>query len=170
MDKTSDNSMEMPATRPEAYMPLVSIAFISVLAAHVMRDAYGARFMPIFMSFWLIQFALVKLFDVQGFVDMFERYDLVASRVRGYGYLFPFIELALGLAYLGNYAPFYTSIVLLIVAFLGLASVLLNRNKSKLHCACMGTVAKVPLGRITIVESLLMLLMGAALLAQYMNQ
>lgn len=167
----NSNPLEEPVSKPEAYayMPLVAITFISVLAAHVMRDAYDTRFMPIFMSFWLIQFALVKLFDVQGFVGMFSQYDIISSRFPGYGYVYPFLELALGLAYLGNYFPFQTSIVLLAVASLGLLGVILQKRKGAVYCACMGTITRVPLGRVTVIENLLMIAMVAAHLAHHTN-
>jgi len=166
------NPMEEPITQPEAlaYMPLLAMTFTSLLAAEVLHSSYSEiTVMPMFMGIWLIQFSLIKLFDLQGFVERFSRYDVISSRVQAYGYVYPFIELALGLAFLGNYYPFYSSLVLLVISALSLLNVLLQRGRASVYCACMGSLVRVPLGRITAIENMAMLLMAAAHMAQHMN-
>lgn len=158
------------ATDLHSYTPLVAIAFVSVIAAHIMRDAYNLNFLPMFMSLFLIMFGMLKLFDIESFVDIFSRYDVVSSRIRGYAYLYPFIQLSLGFAYLGNYFPQQTSIVLIALSGLSLLSVMLQgRERRTVVCGALGCVVRVRLGRVTLVENLLMLVMGCAHLATHTN-
>jgi hypothetical protein len=145
----------------QAYRPVLAMTLVSVLVAHVLKASYAAPFMTTFMGLWLVQFALVKLFDLDGFVDKFARYDLVTKRVRAYGYAFPFIELVLGLAFLGGYYPLATHAVLLIVATVTLVGVFLQlKNKDVMHCACMGSTIKVPLSEVALIENALMIVMA----------
>ncbi len=58
-----------------------------------------------FMGFFLVVFALLKVFNLSGFADGFQKYDLLARRFRAYALAYPFIELALGLGYLAFWRP-----------------------------------------------------------------
>jgi hypothetical protein len=55
--------------------------------------------MHYFMGLFLVIYSMFKIFDLSGYADGFEMYDLLAKRVRAYAYVYPFVELALGLAY-----------------------------------------------------------------------
>ena len=109
---------------------------------------------------------MLKLFDVPGFADGFQKHDLIAKRFRPYALAYPFIELALGLAYQANLYPLITSTVLLVVMTLGAVGVLTALRKGlDVACACLGTVLKVPLSTVAVVEDLGMAAMAATMLA-----
>ena len=48
-----------------------------------------------FMGFFLIVFAMFKLFDLRGFADGFQKYDLLAMRCRPYALGYPLLDLLL---------------------------------------------------------------------------
>jgi hypothetical protein len=50
-----------------------------------------------FMGFSLVEFSMFKFFNIEGFADGFQMYDLLAKPLRPYAYLYPFMELGLGL-------------------------------------------------------------------------
>jgi hypothetical protein len=50
-----------------------------------------------FMGWWFIIFSLMKLYNLPAFVDGFVSYDIVAARWHLYAWIYPFIELVLGL-------------------------------------------------------------------------
>jgi len=152
-----------PAKPHLAYLPLVALVFVSTLIAEILHLSFGLPFMSMLMGFILIEFALVKLFDIDRFVEKFSKYDLISSRIKFYGYLFPLIELAIGLAYIGHYNPVVTSWVMLIIGTISIVGILLSlRKKEKLTCACMGSAADMPLGTITVIENALMIGMALA--------
>ena len=85
-----------------AYLPLIVLTTIAVLVAAAIYRSYGPGINPVramhaFMGFFLVAFAMLKLFDLPGFADGFQMYDLLAKRSRTYALLYPFLELALGL-------------------------------------------------------------------------
>lgn len=150
-------------------MPLIALTGVSLLVAAALWRSYGpdanpAHAMHAFMGFFLTVFALLKLFDLPGFADGFQMYDLLARRVRPYAYVYPFLELTLGLAYLAFWQPvtvYILTIVLLGFGALGVISAL--RRGLDIQCACMGNVLKVPLSTVALLEDLGMALMALAM-------
>ncbi|MEO0413690.1 MAG: MauE/DoxX family redox-associated membrane protein [Verrucomicrobiota bacterium] len=154
------------------YLPLFVILALTMLAATakqldggVLGGILWGSWMHDFMGFFLLVFAMLKLFDIDGFATGFARYDFLASRSRLYGRLFPFIELALGLAYLAHWQPTITYIVTIIVfGFSTLGVVVALKKGLNVNCACLGTTLNVPLSTVAIVEDLGMVIMAVAML------
>ena len=152
-----------------AYWPLISLVVVSGLAGFATAVGFGdltmTGFMHGYMGVFLVIFALIKLFDLEGFKDGFAMYDLLARRVRAYGYVYPFVELALGLAYLSFFAPTFTYLATIVVfgfGTLGVVSAL--RRGLDIDCPCMGNILSVPLSTVTLTEDLGMVLMAGLLL------
>jgi hypothetical protein len=98
-------------------------------------------------------------------VDAYQTYDVLARPVRAYGYLYPFIELGLGVAFLLRLAPVATNIVTLVVmvvSAVGVTQALLQ--KRRIQCACLGTVFNLPMTKVTFVEDALMAGMALVML------
>lgn len=139
---------------------LGAIAMIGADGEWTMR-----AFMHAYMGLFLLVFALLKLFDPGQFADGLAMYDLLASRLHAYGYVYPLIELALALAYLAHLAPATTYAATIAVfgfGALGVANAL--RKGLDVECACMGNVLGVPLSTVALSEDLLMVAMAAMLL------
>ncbi|HZZ20661.1 MAG TPA: MauE/DoxX family redox-associated membrane protein [Opitutaceae bacterium] len=118
------------------------------------------------MGFFLIVLSLLKFFDLPGFADGFQMYDLLAKRARAYAYIYPFLEFALGLAYVARFelnAVFAATVVLMSFGAIGVI-----RSLAKgldIECACMGTTLHVPLSTVTLTEDLGMAVMAAIMWA-----
>jgi hypothetical protein len=148
------------------YIPLLALIVVSVLVASALKHSYGpgvhpVRWMHGFMGFFLAAFALLKLFDLPGFADGFQMYDLLARRSRAYALIYPFIELALALGYLAFWRPttvYLATFVVLGFGALGVISAL--RRGLDINCACMGTSLKVPLSTVALVEDVSMAAMA----------
>lgn len=141
----------VPAKDWRDYLPLLALFTVTVLAASAKMSSCGPeggllRWMHDFMGFFLVIFALLKLFDLPGFADGFQKYDLLAKRSRGYALTYPFIELALGLGYLAFWRPVtvYTATVI-VLGFGALGVITALARGLNLKCACMGNSLKVPL-------------------------
>ena len=152
------------------YRPLLTIvgliALVTVLAqAPFPGGLDGATWMRHFMAGFFVVFAGFKLLDVRGFAESYAMYDVIAGRWRGWGYVYPFVELGLGLAYLTDVAPFWTNVatvVILGVSAVGVIRSVLDRRAIK--CACLGTGFNLPMSTVTIVEDVGMVAMAAWML------
>jgi uncharacterized membrane protein YfhO len=151
------------------YFPLLLILALVMLESGALqwssRGWSGATFARQFMGLFLVFFAMFKLFDLDGFADGFQMYDLVAKRFRPYAYVYPFLELILGLASLANLFPVGRNIALLALMTLGSAGVLQALIRGlDVNCACLGNILKVPLSTVAVAEDLGMAAMAAAML------
>jgi copper chaperone CopZ len=118
-----------------------------------------------FMAGFFLVFSFFKLLNVKAFASSYAMYDLLAMRWQGYGLIYPFIELALGLAYVLHWQPAITnSITLIVMTFSSLGVIRSVLNKQKIRCACLGSVFNLPMSTITIIEDLTMAAMAAWML------
>ena len=154
-----------------AYLPLYIIVLVTALGAAAGEFANEATlwswhgWMHRFMGFFLLVFAMVKLFNLSAFASGFAKYDLLAARSRFYGLLYPFLELALGLAYLAHWQPCLTYLATIIILSFGTLGVLNTMRQGKqLNCACMGQILDVPVSTVTLTENLSMVAMALAML------
>jgi len=151
------------------YKPLLLVFFyilLVTLAVEVVNGSFELhRFMPNFMAGFFLVFSFFKMLDLNGFASSYSMYDLLAKRVPAYGYIYPFIELGLGVAYLLAYRPMLINVVTLIVmTFSSIGVILAVMNKQKIRCACLGTGFNLPMTTVTIIEDLLMAAMAAWML------
>ncbi len=139
-----------------SYMPLITIILLITLASAVASWQIGFSlpgFMLNFMIGFFLVFAGFKLMDLKGFAEGYFMYDLLAQKWFGYGYIYPFIELAFGLLMLAGYHPawlLWTEFGVMAFSGLGVATKLARREP--FMCACLGTFLKVPLSYVTLVE------------------
>ncbi|MFI5334627.1 MAG: MauE/DoxX family redox-associated membrane protein [Chlamydiales bacterium] len=153
------------------YWPLASLTFIAILAATALasHDAFThARWMHYFMGFFLSQFAMLKMFRPVDFADGFQMYDLIATKSRIYAFLYPLIELGLGMGYLAFFAPTFIYLATMLILGIGAVGVIKALKRGlDVRCACMGTVLDVPLSTVTLTEDLAMIVMAFILLVTH---
>jgi cation transport ATPase len=162
-ESSSENSLT-------SYYPIFLITtyiFGVALINNIRTDGiYWFGWMQQFMAGFFLVFSAFKLLNLRGFAEGYATYDLLAKRWFTYGYIYPFIELSLGILYLTNsfllVAPLIT-IIVMGFSSLGVINSLLK--KQKFQCACLGTMLKVPLSKITLIEDLTMVVMAACMLA-----
>ncbi|MDY3559164.1 copper chaperone [Gemmata sp. JC673] len=158
-----------PVEKPTSYFPLLLILSYLLVGVAVTELAAGAfdpmRAMGRFMAGFFLVFSFFKLLNLRAFADAYAGYDVVAEKWYGYGYVYPFIELGMGIAYLGHFAPLATNVVTLVVmgvSTVGVVKALAARRK--IRCACLGTVFNLPMSAVTLVEDVLMVGMAVAML------
>ena len=148
------------------YYPLLLLVAFLVGVVTLIELRTGSflwgRAMGNFMGAFFLAFSFFKLLDLQGFADNYRSYDVVAKRIPAYGYVYPFIELLLGIAYVTAFQPFATNLVTLFVMSVSSVGVIQSLlNKRKIRCACLGTVFNLPMSTVTLVEDGLMVAMAA---------
>jgi copper chaperone CopZ len=140
------------------------------LGMHLMMGLHtvtAGETMRYFMAGFFLVFAFFKLLDVRAFASAYAGYDLLAARWQGWGLVYPFVELALGMAYLANYNPLLTNwATVIVMGFSAIGVIRAVTNKTQIQCACLGTVFKLPMSTVTIVEDVGMVLMAAAMLSR----
>ncbi|WP_082491281.1 heavy-metal-associated domain-containing protein [Pedobacter sp. Leaf194] len=153
----------------ETYKPILLIfgyvTAISLIAAWQNSSINVMVFMRVFMAGFFLTFSFFKMLGLKSFAESYAMYDIVAKKFSGWGYVYAFIELALGLSFAINLSPvvvnWFTLIVMTVSIFGVLESVL---NKKKIQCACLGAVFNLPMSTVTIVEDAIMIAMSAAML------
>src|SRR5690606_1095867 len=90
----------------QTYKPILLIFFyvsiVTVIAASTVNGFDWTTAMRVFMSGFFLAFSFFKLIDLKGFADNYSSYDIIAKRFRGWGFIYPFIELGLGIAFAIN--------------------------------------------------------------------
>lgn len=146
------------------------VGLVSVLAGMYSGTFDWMLAMRTFMGGFFLTFSFFKMLDLGAFADSYQSYDIIARKFRGWGYVYAFIELGLGLAYAINLQPVAVNIVTLIVMALSIIGVLQSvLNKRAIRCACLGTVFNLPMSTITIIEDGLMILMSAVMLVSMLG-
>jgi copper chaperone CopZ len=152
------------------YWPLILLFLLSagLPALNVLKNDLGLdRWMYDFMGITLVALSYFKLLDLPKFADGFSTYDPIASRFHGYGYVYPFLELFSGIAFLMAFS--IQAVSVLVILFLSMTTYGVIRalvEKRSFQCACMGTVFKLPLTKITIIENTVMIAMAVMMLAK----
>jgi len=168
----NNNAMGIPADATSesiSYYPIFLIfgyiAGITLLIQFAKGDFVLTNWMSSFMAGFFLLFSFFKLLNLKGFVEGYATYDIIAKQLPAYGFVYPFLELSLGIAYLTGYNPFITNIATLII--MGISSIGVIQSllkKTTFQCACLGTIIKLPLSKVTLVEDLLMVAMSAGML------
>lgn len=144
------------------YKPLLVIgAYITglTLLVEAVRGSFNAEnWMQNFMGAFFLVFSFFKMLDLKGFAESYSTYDIIAKKWLGWGYVYAFIELGLGIAYLLRFNPLITNAVTFIVMGISIVGVLQSvLNKRKIKCACLGAVFNLPMSTVTIIEDALMI-------------
>ncbi|SRR5258708_2663771 len=150
------------------FMPLI-IIFTIILAFTFLRQylhgwntVYGLND---FMAGFFLVFGAFKAFSWNTFAEAYSSYDIIAKRSRTYAFIYPLIEIILGLAFLFRLYPVFTNLVTLLVMSVSAIGVIQAlAQKEEIQCACLGTIFKIPMTKVTLFEDLLMAAMAIAML------
>lgn len=141
------------------------ITIISIISAVSASSFNWPQGMNVFMAGFFLTFSFFKMLDLQAFAESYSMYDIVAKKVKSWGYIYAFVELALGIAYATQFEPLITNTVTLVVMTVSIIGVLESVfNKRKIRCACLGAVFNLPMSTVTIIEDALMIAMSIAML------
>jgi copper chaperone CopZ len=153
----------------ETYKPILLIfGYITTVSLLIQSNNESfnlMQWMNHFMAGFFLIFSFFKMLNLKGFAESYVMYDVLAKRLPIWAYLYAFIELGLGLAFLSNFQPILTNWLTLIVMMISIIGVLQSvLNKKKIQCACLGAVFNLPMSTVTIIEDALMIIMSGAML------
>jgi copper chaperone CopZ len=166
--------MEMEAGAEEtgktSYLPIILIfgyiTGVSVLIQVIKGSFSWIQWMGHFMAGFFLVFSFFKLMNLRGFAEGYRTYDIVAKRFPVWGFIYPFAELGLALAFIIAPESLGTNLVTFIVMGVSCIGVIQSLIRKKpFVCACLGTVIKLPLSKVTLAEDLIMVAMSGTMLA-----
>lgn len=163
----SSMPMEENKSKLQQLKPLLLIIFYIASASILLhyKDWSWSAFMLDFMGLFYIVFSFFKMLDLKGFPESFSMYDPLAKRVPAYGWIYPFIETALGLMFLMRFEieiALIITLVILGITTIGVTKTLLD--KKSIRCACLGTALKLPMTEATFIENAIMIIMAILML------
>ncbi len=164
-----NSDTEEEKSKLQIYKPLI-IVFAYILLGVALLQINSGRIvwmemMNNFMGGFFLVFSFFKMLDLKNFAFSYSSYDIIAKKWFGYGYIYPFIELALGILFITGSYPVFTNTATVIV--MGISSIGVIQSvmqKRAIQCACLGAVFNLPMSTITIIEDLLMVLMAMIML------
>jgi len=163
----SFKTLEEEKSKLQQLKPLLLIIFYIATASVLLhyKNWSWSEFMLDFMGLFYIVFSFFKMLDLKGFPDSFRMYDPLAKRIPIYGWIYPFIETALGLMFLMRFEVNIALIITLVV--LGITTIGVTKtllDKKSIRCACLGTALKLPMTEATFIENAIMIVMSILIL------
>ena len=149
----------------KTYIPLIA-AFSSVVLWTLARGALLGwnvdEAMYDFMGAFFLVFGMLKVVSWPSFATNFHGYDPLAAKCKAYAYLYPLIELFLGVAYQFRLPlqPLYNVITIAILGCTTVGVLQALSKKQKIQCACLGGYFNIPITWFTVFENILMIAMA----------
>ena len=154
-----------PVSLLKTYKPLILIfgyVFFVSFALQISQGHFDFHiFMNHIMAGFFIGLSFFKFLDLQKFAESFSSYDPIAQKFLVYGFVYPFLELLIGLLFISNrflVIANVSTIIILSATTYGVWKSL--KRKSKIQCACAGVGFNLPLSWVTIFENLIMIAMA----------
>lgn len=167
-NRQHQQSSQKPTYRLSNFLPLIIIFAIIIAFTFIRQWVMGYDFhaaMYDFMAAFFIIFGSFKIINWHAFADAYSMYDIIAKRSKTYAYIYPLIELSLGIAYLIRWNLFAINAITVVVMIISSIGVALELSKKRtITCACLGTVFKLPMTYVTLTEDLLMAVMALIML------
>lgn len=154
------------------YTPVLAVFAVTALMALAVGYATSGQILTVHVAQWFIAFSMcalgmLKLRDIDTFSTMFLGYDLLAQRWPAYARLYPFAEVGAGVLMIAGALTWLSAPVALFIGGVGAVSVFkaVYVDKRELKCACVGGDSNVPLGFVSLVENVMMVVMAIWMLA-----
>lgn len=167
--KNHSETIEQTKSWITTYKPILLIFFyissITLLLQAINNQFDQMQWMRHFMAGFFLVFSFFKMLNLKAFAESYIMYDVVARKIPVWAYIYAFIEMALGIAYLIDYNPFLTNLATFLVMTVSIIGVLQTvLNKKQIQCACLGAVFNLPMSTVTIIEDGLMIAMSLSML------
>lgn len=164
-----NETLEQTRSWFETYKPVLLIfLYISIVTLLIQASNHHfdvMQWMRHFMAAFFLVFSFFKMLNLKAFAESYVMYDVVARKIPVWAYIYAFVELALGIAYLINFNPFITNLITVVVMSASIVGVLQTvLNKKQIQCACLGAVFNLPMSTVTIIEDGLMIAMSITML------
>jgi glutaredoxin len=145
------------------YFPVMAVFGVAALLACSISYPFASlinveTLMMHFIGLSMIMLGLLKLQNIEGFVNGFLGYDLLAKRYVPYAFTYPYAEILGGLLMVAGTLSVISIPIMLFIGGIGGVSVFkaVYIDKRELKCACVGGDSNVPLGFVSFSENAVM--------------
>lgn len=159
-----------------SYVPVIALFAMAALMAGAISwltlgTVLAVMTLETFIALAMCLLAVPKLQDLDSFATMFLGYDLLARKWLPYAYLYPFAEGLAGVLMLARALDWIAIPLAMFIGGIGAVSVFyaVYVQKRDIKCACVGGSSRVPLGFVSLTESVMMVAMAAWMLASDLN-
>jgi cation transport ATPase len=165
----SSSTIKMEKSKWKQLLPLLlilSYLTVATVMLNYQRENWDEAMLD-FMGLFFIVVSFFKMLDIKGFSTSFAMYDPLAKMTSVYGWVYPFLETALGLMFLMRFEidiALIATLILLGITTIGVTKTLLD--KKSISCACLGTALKLPMTEATFIENAIMIIMAIFMLFQ----
>lgn len=147
------------------YVKFAILILLIFLISLLFGEGNLENFLRYFMAFFFLTFGAFKLIGYSTFVHSYRMYDLIAQRFKPWGYIYPFLEITLGVIYLIAADLILVNIFVLVLMIINSIGVFIEiRSDRKIKCACLGDIIKLPLSTVSLLEDVGMGLMALAMI------
>ena len=146
----------------------LNFSFGRWLVVHEFNSSLTAELVRLVMGYFLVCLGFLKVLDLPAFVEQFRSYDYFTKKIPWYGMVFPFLELLVALCAISGLWSTGAGILAIVMGSSGGLSIYTRLNAAtptQLSCGCAGAHLKLPLGTMSIVENVMMVIMGIMLMA-----
>lgn len=156
-----------------SYFPVIALFTIAaLLSAGISYQSSWFSFQGAviqFIGISMVMLGLLKLQNVESFVNGFLGYDLLAKRYVPYAFVYPYAEVIAGLLMVSSLLPFISIPLMIFIGGIGGISVIkaVYIDKRELKCACVGGDSNVPLGFVSFLENAVMFIGGVWMLISH---
>lgn len=173
----TDNTIAITGVKSQSELqkliPLLSIfgliAILTIVTMFLQSDWSLMKAMMLSMAYFFLVFGVFKVINLKSFAEAYMTYDILAMKSKTYAYIYPFIEIALGIMYFFYFGDVYRDIFTFIIMCIGTVGVWKAlKSKSDIPCACLGMVFDVPMTKVTLFENLIMALMALIMIFMYL--
>jgi glutaredoxin len=155
----------------KTYTPVIAMFASAALMALGMSWTMYGTLLTVQTAEWFIAIsmcllAVQKLRDLDSFTNTLLGYDLLARRHVRYAYIYPFAELLAGVLMIAGALMWFAAPLALFIGAIGAVSVYraVYVEKRDLKCACVGGNSNVPLGFVSLLENVMMVVMAGWML------
>ena len=147
---------------------LVGIILFATIAMFVEGYVEFHVFMQYLMAGYFLVFGIMQTISLKKSAKMLQQYDMIAKRAPIYGYIYPPLQVVLGLAYLFWISPIIVNSIAVVVLFFTLIGVIdILESKKQVRCGCLGESMKVSVSWVTLLENAVMFVMAFGMLIYF---
>jgi|GEM_PF-332438 len=152
-------------TKLVLYFPLIVVFALIIVwtVIHQWLTGFSLHYaMHDFMASFFLIFGALKIINWKNFAEGFRAYDPLARKSRTYAYIYPLIEVGLGVAYQLHAQPelLFNAIAVIILSANSWGVIQSLSKKDEIKCACLGGFFNIPISWVTVAENVLMIAMA----------
>ncbi len=147
---------------------LAGIFLFLIVAATLMStlDSFdGLEWIRWFMGGLMIIFGGLKLLGIEVFTKVFPLYDLIAKRFAPYKYVYPLLQVLLGMFFIMGAYPVVRNILTIVVGASGLIGMIqVVSQRGAIRLSYLGTILRLRFSTVILIENTIMVCLGTIML------